>query len=251
MHAPQGTVGLEVVVARPRLGQLGAPRHDEAVTEAGLDTWQWNARHPQPHLAGRVDEDGGDAPAAIRCGRCGREIPLTITEAMALEEVASPATIHRKIDDLRIAGLVDTEFQGENRRTKYLTPTPKARKFFDKVNALLPSAAYQLVRRGHRVVVETQAGAGSGFPDEEYRGAGAELVADRKEVFAQADMIVKVKEPQPAEIKRLKKGQTLFTYLHLAPDPEQTKGLLDAGIVGIVDHYSVSHPSAKAPAGQS
>jgi len=67
--------------------------------------------------------------------------PLTITEAMALHDVASPATIHRKIDDLRIAGLVDTEFQGDNRRTKYLTPTPKARKFFDKVNALLPSAA--------------------------------------------------------------------------------------------------------------
>jgi DNA-binding MarR family transcriptional regulator len=66
--------------------------------------------------------------------------PLTITEAMALQEVASPATIHRKIDDLRTAGLVDTEFHGENRRTKYLTPTPKARKYFDKVNALLPNA---------------------------------------------------------------------------------------------------------------
>jgi DNA-binding MarR family transcriptional regulator len=66
--------------------------------------------------------------------------PLTITEAMALEEVASPATIHRKIDDLRLAGFVDTEFQGDNRRTKYLTPTTKARKFFDKVNALLPTA---------------------------------------------------------------------------------------------------------------
>lgn len=66
--------------------------------------------------------------------------PLTITEAMALHDVASPATIHRKIDDLRIAGLVDTEFQGDNRRTKYLTPTSKARKFFDKVNALLPHA---------------------------------------------------------------------------------------------------------------
>ena len=66
--------------------------------------------------------------------------PLTITEAMALGEVASPATIHRKIDDLRVAGLVDTEFQGDNRRTKYLTPTRRARKYFDKVNALLPRA---------------------------------------------------------------------------------------------------------------
>ena len=66
--------------------------------------------------------------------------PLTITEAMALSEVASPATIHRKIDDLRIAGLVDTEFQGDNRRTKYLTPTSRARKYCDRVNALLPRA---------------------------------------------------------------------------------------------------------------
>ena len=66
--------------------------------------------------------------------------PMTITEAMALHEVASPATIHRKIDDLRTAGLVDTEFQGDNRRTKYLIPTHKARKYFDKVNALLPNA---------------------------------------------------------------------------------------------------------------
>ena len=69
----------------------------------------------------------------------GQGEPLTITEAMALHDIASPATIHRKIDDLRTAGLVDTEFQGENRRTKYLTPTPKARKYFDKVNALLPN----------------------------------------------------------------------------------------------------------------
>ena len=66
--------------------------------------------------------------------------PLTVTAAMNLGHIASPATIHRKIDDLRIAGLVDTEFQGDNRRTKYLTPTPRARKYFDKVNALLPRA---------------------------------------------------------------------------------------------------------------
>lgn len=67
--------------------------------------------------------------------------PLTITEAMALHDVASPATIHRKIDDLRTAGLVETEFQGDNRRTKYLAPTSKARKFFDKVNALMPGVS--------------------------------------------------------------------------------------------------------------
>jgi DNA-binding MarR family transcriptional regulator len=66
--------------------------------------------------------------------------PLTVTEAMALQDVASPATIHRKLDDLRTAGMVDTEFHGDNRRTKYLAPTGKARKYFDKVSALIPSA---------------------------------------------------------------------------------------------------------------
>lgn len=67
--------------------------------------------------------------------------PLTVTEAMGLQQVASPATIHRKIDDLRLAGLVSTEFQDDNRRTKYLVPTLKARRFFDKISALIPQAS--------------------------------------------------------------------------------------------------------------
>jgi DNA-binding MarR family transcriptional regulator len=67
--------------------------------------------------------------------------PMTVTEAMGMQQVASPATIHRKIDDLRLAGLVNTEFQDDNRRTKYLVPTPKARKFFDKLSTLLPQAS--------------------------------------------------------------------------------------------------------------
>jgi len=95
--------------------------------------------------------------------------------------------------------------------------------------ALVPSGAYQLVKRGHRVVVETNAGAGIGYQDADYRQAGAEIVATHEEVFAQADLIVKVKEPLPSEYGLLRKGQTLFTYLHLAASKSLTEALLATG----------------------
>ena len=91
---------------------------------------------------------------------------------------------------------------------------------------LLPSAAYQLTQRGHRVLVETSAGAGSGYPDADYTKAGAEICDTHEAVFAEADLIVKVKEPQPAETPLLREGQILFTYLHLAPVPELTQALI-------------------------
>jgi alanine dehydrogenase len=98
---------------------------------------------------------------------------------------------------------------------------------------MIPAAVRELTARGHRVLVESQAGDAIDLSDEIYRRAGACILKTADEVFAAADMIVKVKEPQPGEIKRLRPGQTLFTYLHLAPDPEQTKGLLDVGVVAI------------------
>lgn len=98
---------------------------------------------------------------------------------------------------------------------------------------LLPSAAYQLIRRGHRVLVERGAGAGAGFADEDYRRAGAELVDQPATVLAHADLVVKVKEPQPVELPLLRPGQLLFTYLHLAPDRALTEGLLRAGVTAI------------------
>ncbi|MCB1341463.1 MAG: alanine dehydrogenase [Pseudooceanicola sp.] len=94
---------------------------------------------------------------------------------------------------------------------------------------LTPDAAHEAVVHGHEVLVETGAGAGSGFPDEAYVAAGARIAASAEEVWATAELIVKVKEPQPAERKRLREGQVLFTYLHLAPDPEQTHDLLASG----------------------
>src|SRR5688572_25694294 len=99
--------------------------------------------------------------------------------------------------------------------------------------ALLPSAAYQLVQRGHQVLVERGAGAGSGFPDAEYQKAGATLIDDHAAVFAKAEMIVKVKEPQPSELSLLRPGQLLFTYLHLAASKSLTEALLKSGVTGI------------------
>jgi alanine dehydrogenase len=89
------------------------------------------------------------------------------------------------------------------------------------------------VAHGHAVLVESKAGDAIGLTDEMYARAGARIAASAEEVFAASDMIVKVKEPQPVEIARLRQGQTLFAYLHLAPDPEQTKGLLASGATAI------------------
>ena len=98
---------------------------------------------------------------------------------------------------------------------------------------LTPTAAREYVSRGHEVLVQTGAGVGAGFPDEAYTRAGAKIVADADAVFAQAEMIVKVKEPQPVEWAKLKPHHILFTYLHLAPDPAQTKGLLESGCAAV------------------
>ena len=94
---------------------------------------------------------------------------------------------------------------------------------------LTPSAVHEAVARGHGVMVETGAGVESGFPDADYVAAGARIAATAQEVYDGADLIVKVKEPQPAERAWLREGQVLFAYLHLAPDPEQTQGLLSSG----------------------
>jgi alanine dehydrogenase len=99
--------------------------------------------------------------------------------------------------------------------------------------ALLPSAVYQLIQRGHKVIVERNAGAGAGFSDAEYEKAGAQLVSDHAEVFRQAELIVKVKEPLPAEYPLLRAGQMLFTYLHLAASRSLTEALLGARITAI------------------
>lgn len=110
---------------------------------------------------------------------------------------------------------------------------PKEIKHQEYRVGLLPSAAYQLAQRGHRVVVERGAGEGSGYPDTDYAAAGAELMAEAKTVFETAELVVKVKEPQAAEVAWLRSGQILFTYLHLAASKELTAHLVESGVTAI------------------
>jgi len=98
---------------------------------------------------------------------------------------------------------------------------------------LTPDAAREAKAQGHEVAVQSGAGLGAGFTDEDYTGAGARIIDTAEEIFAWADLIIKVKEPQSAERKMLREGQVLFTYLHLAPDPDQTRDLLASGVTAI------------------
>lgn len=111
---------------------------------------------------------------------------------------------------------------------------------------LTPTSVRELTARGHEVMIESGAGAGIGMDDDHYRKAGAVIGRNAAEVWGQAEMIVKVKEPQAAEFPLMHKGQVLFTYLHLAPDPEQTRQLLAADVVGIA-YETVTGPKNTLP----
>jgi len=111
---------------------------------------------------------------------------------------------------------------------------------------LTPPSVHELVARGHKVIVQTGAGAGIGLTDEQYTAAGATIVPSAQEIFAQAEMVVKVKEPQPQECAILRPGQILYTYLHLAPDPEQTAALVKSGAVCIA-YETITGPGGGLP----
>ncbi|WP_281301510.1 MULTISPECIES: alanine dehydrogenase [unclassified Iodidimonas] len=114
-----------------------------------------------------------------------------------------------------------------------LVGVPKEIKNLEFRVGLTPSSVRELISHGHQVIVQKSAGHEIDLGDALYQAAGAEIVDSAQEIFARADMIVKVKEPQAAELKMLREGQILFTYLHLAPDPDQTRGLLDSGAIAI------------------
>ena len=123
---------------------------------------------------------------------------------------------------------------------------PKEIKVLENRVGLTPASAREAVHHGHEVLVQHHAGQGIGMDDEDYRRAGAQIVASAEELFAAAEMIVKVKEPQAVERRMLKPGQILFTYLHLAPDPEQAKELIESGAVCIA-YETVTSPSGGLP----
>ncbi len=114
-----------------------------------------------------------------------------------------------------------------------LVGVPKEIKNHEYRVGLTPSSVRELTSRGHQVLVQKDAGSAIGLSDLQYEAAGASIVETAKEIFSRAEMIVKVKEPQPGECAMLGKNQILYTYLHLAPDPEQTKALVESGAICI------------------
>ena len=123
---------------------------------------------------------------------------------------------------------------------------PKEIKVHEYRVGLVPAAVRELVEAGHEVTVETGAASGIGFADADYQRVGAKIAATAAEVFAGAEMIVKVKEPQPLECAMLRKGQVLYTYLHLAPDPQQTAALIRSGATCIA-YETVTAPDGSLP----
>ncbi|HLO92787.1 MAG TPA: alanine dehydrogenase [Burkholderiaceae bacterium] len=123
---------------------------------------------------------------------------------------------------------------------------PKEIKNHEYRVGLTPASVRELTSRGHSVLVQTQAGAAIGLSDEQYVAAGAQIAPDAATVFAQSEMIVKVKEPQPQECAMLREGQIVYTYLHLAPDPEQTAALVKSGAVCIA-YETITGPGGGLP----
>jgi alanine dehydrogenase len=127
-----------------------------------------------------------------------------------------------------------------------LIGVPREIKLREARVGLVPASVRELTAHRHGVIVETNAGAGIGAGDDDYRAAGASIVADAREIWQRAELIVKVKEPQPAERKLLRRGQTLFSYLHLAPDRAQTLDLIASGATCIA-YETVTSPAGGLP----
>src|SRR5438093_7872178 len=129
---------------------------------------------------------------------------------------------------------------------KMLVGVPKEIKDSEYRVGLVPSAVRERTRNGHHVLVEKSAGLGAGLTDADYRSVGAEVVPDADEVYARSELIVKVKEPLAPERKKLRAGQVLFTYLHLAADPGQTADLVASGVIAIA-YETVTSPQGTLP----
>jgi alanine dehydrogenase len=127
-----------------------------------------------------------------------------------------------------------------------LVGVPKEIKDSEYRVGLVPSAVRELTANRHQVIVQKGAGLGAGLTDADYQAAGAEIVADADQIYANAELVVKVKEPLAEERKKLRPGQVLFTYLHLAPDPQQTKELLASGVIAIA-YETVTSPHGTLP----
>lgn len=123
---------------------------------------------------------------------------------------------------------------------------PKEIKNHEYRVGLTPASVHECVVHGHTVLVQTNAGGGIGASDDDYRTVGAKIIDEASDIFAKADMVIKVKEPQAIERAMLREGQILYTYLHLAPDPEQTKDLVNSGAICIA-YETVTSPYGGLP----
>src|SRR6202165_4187001 len=132
------------------------------------------------------------------------------------------------------------------REPTMLVGVPKEIKDSEYRVGLVPSTVRELAGHGHQVIVEQNAGLGAGLNDSDYQASGAEIVADADQVYGRAELIVKVKEPLAPERKKLKPGQVLFTYLHLAADPAQAADLMAAGVIAIA-YETVTSPQGTLP----
>src|SRR5512140_2617659 len=145
----------------------------------------------------------------------------------------------------KIGSLHSTSARGPERNAM-LIGVPREIKNNEYRAALTPASVRELTARGHSVLVQADLGSAIGLADEQYAEVGAHVVADAAEIFGRAELLVKVKEPQPQEREMLKPGQVLFTYLHLAPDPEQTAALLRSGAICIA-YETVTSPGGGLP----
>ena len=127
-----------------------------------------------------------------------------------------------------------------------LIGVPKEIKNHEYRVGMAPASVREAIKHGHQVLVESKAGEGIGVNDADYQAIGAEIIDSAEEIFARAELVVKVKEPQAGERAMLREGQVLFTYLHLAPDPEQTKDLVDSGAICIA-YETVTSPHGGLP----
>jgi alanine dehydrogenase len=127
-----------------------------------------------------------------------------------------------------------------------LIGVPKEIKNHEYRVGMAPASVREAIKHGHQVMVEAKAGDGIGVSDEEYAKIGAQIIDSPEQIFSSAELIVKVKEPQAGERAMLREGQVLFTYLHLAPDPDQTKDLVDSGAICIA-YETVTSPHGGLP----
>jgi alanine dehydrogenase len=139
-----------------------------------------------------------------------------------------------------------TTFQITYQESTMLVGVPKEIKNHEYRVGLTPASVRELTAHGHQVLVQRDAGTAIGLSNAQYEEAGAQLSASAGDIFARADMIVKVKEPQPQECAMLRPGQILYTYLHLAPDPEQTKALIQSGAICIA-YETITGPGGGLP----